>query len=164
MGNPEATVTVIAFSDFQCPFCQKYFKNIEPTVIADFVETNKIHYIYSPMAFLGQESNDAAEAAYCANDQQKFWEYHAQLYINLTGENNGSYSMSNLRNFAGKIGLDLNTFDQCMNSDKHLADLSSAEVYASNAGIHSTPSFLVNDKLVYASGLVQAINDALQGK
>lgn len=161
MGDPNAKVKVIEFADFQCPYCQYFEQTYEPTIISQYVDTGKVYFTISPMAFLGQESTDAALAAYCANDQNKFWEYRSVMFANLSGENAGSYAQSNLIAFAKSLGLDVATFTQCLTSAAHQSDLDSASEFASTSGINSTPSFLVNGKEVSMDGLQAAIDEAL---
>jgi protein-disulfide isomerase len=160
MGNPDAKVKVVEFADFQCPYCQYYEQKIEPTIISQYVDTGKIYYTISPMAFVGQESIDGALAAYCANDQNKFWEYRSIMFANLSGENVGSYTQGNLVAFAKSLGLDVTTFNSCLTSAKHQSDIDAAAAYASNNGINSTPSFLVNGKKVDGMDQLQAAIDA----
>jgi protein-disulfide isomerase len=161
MGNPDAKVKVIEFADFQCPYCQRYYKEIEPTIIREFIDSNLIYYTYSPMSFLGQESIDAAEAAFCANDQGKFWEYRSFLYENLQGENVGSYSEENLVKFADDLGLDVPQFTECLTSGQYSVEVTNALDYARKSGITRTPSFRVNGKYASANELEQVIRDAL---
>jgi hypothetical protein len=97
MGNPEAKVQVIEFADFQCPGCANYWDVLEPTIIENYVDTGKVLFTYSPFSFLGSrqawdESVKTAEAAYCASDQQKFWEYRDLILANHNGENQGVYT------------------------------------------------------------------------
>jgi protein-disulfide isomerase len=157
IGDPNAKVVVEEFADFQCPWCQYYFQEIEPTILSQYVETGQVYYKYIPLAFLGQESVDAAQAAYCANDQGKFWEYRAYLYTNLTGENVGSYEQKNLIAFAKSLDLDINTFTTCLTTAAHTQEMSENDVYAQSAGMSYTPSFLVNGTLVSANDLQAAI-------
>jgi protein-disulfide isomerase len=161
MGNPDAKVTVVEFADFQCPYCQLYYQKLEPTIVSKYIDTNLIYYTYSPLAFLGQESIDATEAAYCANDQGKFWEYRGYLYTNLTGENVGSFTQDKLINFAKQLKLDVKTFTNCLTTAQHEKDIADAAAYAQTVGVNSTPSFLVNGTVVSAGNLEQAIADAL---
>jgi protein-disulfide isomerase len=88
----DAPVVLVEFSDFQCPYCKKFTDEIEPAIMRDFVSTGKVLFKYVPYSFLddnspGRESKNAAEAAYCAGDQGKFWEYHDMLFTNQGGEN-----------------------------------------------------------------------------
>lgn len=164
MGNPDATVKVVEFADFQCPYCQLYWQQVEPTIVSDYVVTGKIYYTYAPMAFLGQESVDSAEAAYCANDQGKFWEYRDMLFTNHTGENVGDFTTAKLQLFAQKLGLDTTAFNQCLSSGKYQTAVDDANNYASSQGVNSTPTIMVNGQLYSASGAVAAIEAALAGQ
>ena len=161
IGDPNAKVTVEEFADFQCPWCQYYVQEIEPSIISQYVETGQVYYKYIPLAFIGQESVDAAQASYCANDQGKFWEYRAYLYTNHTGENVGDFTQDNLLAFAKSIDLDMDTFTTCLTTSAHAQELADNDVYASNAGMSYTPSFLVNGTLVGANDLQAAIESAL---
>ena len=161
LGDPNAKVKVVEFADFQCPYCQLYWQQLEPTIISDYVSTGKIYYTYSPMAFLGQESTDATEAAYCANDQGKFWEYRDVIFTNHTGENVGDYTSAKLTAFAEKLNLDMTSFKQCFTSNKYQQQVTDSNSFASTQGVNSTPSFSVNGTVVNASGVQQAIEDAL---
>lgn len=105
LGSSEAPVTVIEYSDFQCPFCGKFFKETEQTLMDSYIKEGKIRFVHRDFAFLGNESTVAAEAARCAGDQGKFWEYHDYLYNHQNGENRGNFSNINLKSFANNLGL-----------------------------------------------------------
>lgn len=105
LGNIDAKVAVILYTDFQCPYCGKFFKETEETIIKSYVEQGKIKFVHRDFAFLGNESMKSAEAARCAGDQGKFWEYHDYLYNHQNGENQANFSNLNLKLFAQKIGL-----------------------------------------------------------
>jgi len=165
MGDPNAKVTVIEFADFQCPYCGVYWKQLEPTIVENYVNTGKIQYIYHPFSFLGSgtwdESIKSSEAAYCANDQGKFWEYRSMLYANQNGENQGAFSQSNLIAFAEIIKLDMKTFKQCLSDGIHNTDVTTSTQSASDYGATFTPSFLVDGIIVGPDKLVEAIDAAL---
>jgi protein-disulfide isomerase len=161
MGDPNAPVKVIEFADFQCPWCQYFVLTLEPEFIANYVDEGLVYYTISPMAFLGQESVDAALAAYCANDQGKYWEYRQELFNNLNGENEGYYSMENLVAYAGNIGIDQGQFQVCLAAGEHQGDLNAADNFATQVGATFTPSFWVNGEVVSANDLDSAVEDAL---
>ncbi len=163
MGNKDASVKVVEFADFQCPYCQLYWQQVEPTIIKDYISTGKISYTYSPMAFLGQESFDAAEAVYCANDQGKFWEYRDMLFANHTGENVGDFTEAKLKSFAAKLNLDTAAFNECLTSNKYQSAVDEANNYASSQGVNSTPTIIVNGKIYSANDAIKAIENALSG-
>ncbi len=105
LGNPEAKVAVVMYEDFQCPFCSKFFNDSEKNIRDTFVKDGSVKLVYRDFAFLGQESNKAAEAASCAAEQGKFWEYHDYLYTHQNGENQGGFVNANLKLFAKELKL-----------------------------------------------------------
>ena len=94
--------------------------------------------------FLGDESVLAAEAAECAGDQNKFWEFHDYLFSHHGGENQGAFSADNLKKFAQELGLDATAFNQCLDSGKYKAKVEEEKAFSSQIGVESTPSFLIN--------------------
>lgn len=105
IGNVDAPITVIVYVDFQCPFCGKFFIETEQTAFASYIKDGKIKLVSRDFAFLGDESLKAAEAARCAGDQGKFWEYHDYLFTHQKSENQGAFSNLNLKTFAKTVGL-----------------------------------------------------------
>ena len=144
LGNPNAKVIMIEFSDFQCPFCGRFFSQTLPQIKEDYIKTGKVKFVYRDFPFLGQESEWAAEAAECAKEQGKFWQYHDYLFENQQGENGGAFSKDNLKKFAQGLGLDTSQFNGCLDSDKYIdevrKDLSDGRV----AGVTGTPTVFIN--------------------
>ena len=157
MGNPDAAVVVEEFADFQCPSCAYFFNDYEPNIVKNYVSTGKIYFKFVPFSFLGPESVAAAEAAYCANDQGKFWEYHDTLYVNQRGENQGWFSTARLVDFANSLNLDTTTFKTCLDTEKYKQQVQDDLDYGKQKGIDRTPSFLVNGRLVYADTVTAVI-------
>ena len=170
MGDPNAPVKIIEFADFQCPGCGGYWSSMEADIITQYVETGKVFYTYAPFSFVGSfvqnnpwdESIKSAEAAFCANDQGKFWEYRDYIFANQSGENQGAFSRERLLAFAKKLSLDEKTFKECLDSDTHYQDVMDANDYATSMGITSTPSLMVNGEVVELSNLVTKIEEALK--
>jgi hypothetical protein len=116
-GDPNAPIKVVEYADFQCPSCQQVFLVLEPEIIKKYINTGKVFYTFEPFSFLGPESYRAAEAAYCAADQGKFWDYHDLVFSNWAGENQGAFSDANLIKFAKKIDFNQVAFeDVCSES------------------------------------------------
>ncbi|HEY4494272.1 MAG TPA: thioredoxin domain-containing protein [Candidatus Paceibacterota bacterium] len=146
LGNANAPVTVIEYADFQCPFCGRFHQDAEQAVINTYVNTGKVKFVYRDYAFLGPESGRAAEAARCAGDQGKFWEYHGYLYSHQNGENRGAFSDPNLKSFAKTLGLNTSTFNSCLDSGKHAQEVADSTVEGSKAGVTGTPKgFILRD-------------------
>lgn len=161
IGDPNAPVKVIEFADFKCPVCVQYALQLEPSIIQNYVETGKVYYTVSPFSFIAQESFQTAEAAYCANDQGKFWTYRDYLLANYTAESANDYPDDRLIAFAKKLGLEMNTFETCFTDNQHEQTVLDANTFAKEQGISGTPSFQVNGTLVYADTLVETIEAAL---
>lgn len=161
-GNPQAKVVVEEFADYQCPACQSFQLGMAPEIDASYVDSGQIYFIFKPFSFLGDESFQAAEAAYCASDQGRFWDFHTALFKNQRGENVGSFTRENLLALASGVGLDVDTFRSCFDSQKYTRQVQADAQMARNRGLSSTPSFLVNGRAVPASQLNLAINAALQ--
>ena len=147
-GDPDAPVTIIEFADFQCPYCGRFFAQTEPQINEQYMQSGKVRFAYFNFAFLGPESQWAAEAAECASDQNKFWEYHDKLYATQSGENQGAFSKDNLKTFADELGLDTSAFDACLDSGKYTQLVQDDSSLASSIGVRSTPTFLINGQAV----------------
>ncbi len=149
MGDPNAPVKIIEYSDFQCPYCARFTTDTEQQLIDAYVATGKVYFEYHSFGeFIGTESLRSAEAAYCAGDQGKFWEMHDIIFANQTGENVGAFSDKRLTAFAAKVGLDAGKFSDCFNSSKYKAQVLQDGTDGTKAGVKATPSFTINGKLV----------------
>lgn len=144
LGDPNAPVTFVEFGDFQCPVCLNAYLNVEEQLINEYVNTGKISYTFEAVGYIGTESTRSAEAAYCAGDQNKFWEYHDILYTNQGGENSGALSDNRLIAFAETINLDMDTFRSCFLNGEKATLVQQSEDTATANGINGTPSFMIN--------------------
>jgi len=156
LGDPGAPVTVFIFSDFQCPFCGKFFEETEHLIRQDYVESGKVKVVYKDLAFLGPESIAAAEAAQCAADQGKFWQYHDAIYTieyNETktignAENTGNLNRSTFEEIASGLGMNTDEFLNCFDSGKYTAEVEK-DIEEAKAVMDrlSTPTIFVNDEI-----------------
>lgn len=152
IGDPNAPIKVEEFSDFQCPFCERFHQEIEPLLREHYVDTGKVQFVYRSMGnFVSQniggaktESRDSAAAAYCAGEQNKFWDMHALLFANVLGEDAGSFTDRRIAAIAEKVdGLDMSQFRSCYNSGKYEDRVQQDFEDAQAANFNSTPSFLI---------------------
>ncbi len=166
-GNKDAKVTIIEFADFRCPFCEQFFTNTESQIFKDYVDTGKVKFAFRQFPFLGPASNVAADAAECANDQGKFWEFHDFLYKNQPSETDTSmYNTDTLTQDAVSLGLNGDQFRSCLDNktddNKAQADYTDGQ----KANVSGTPTFFINGTpLVGAepySAFQQAIEAALK--
>jgi len=147
LGRSDAPVTFDMFGDFQCPACGEFARTIEPTFIQTYVNTGKVKYVWHDYAWIGDESDTAAQAGRCAGRQGQFWAYHDYLYAHQRGENVGQFSSANLQAFAVSIGLDPEAFGICMDLEPDMQAVHDALRFGLTKGIDVTPSFLINGEL-----------------
>lgn len=145
LGDKNAKVTVIEFADFRCPYCEQWFKQVESSLIKDYVNTGKVKFAFRHYAFLGAPSTLAANASECANEQGKFWDYHDYLYKNQPPETDTSmYTVDNLTSVAQNMGMDASKFKDCLSSNKYNANVSKDLSDGQAAGVNGTPSTFIN--------------------
>jgi protein-disulfide isomerase len=147
-GSDTAPVTIIEFSDFQCPYCGRFATETFPGIDEEYIRTGQVRVGYQHFAFLGEESRWAAEASECANEQGAFWEYHDLLFSSQSGENQGAFNQANLKQFAQGLGLDAEAFATCLDSGRYASLVTSQTQAAQQLGVRSTPTFLVNGRPV----------------
>ncbi len=161
-GKANAPVDVLGFSDYRCSHCADFAINQEPDFLSQYVETGKVRYTFINFPFMAADSMDAAVAATCAAEQDKFWQYQKELFSRYNQAN--AFLPANLESYAQSLGLDLDKFRTCLASEATLSYINKGMLYAGRLGVSGTPSFVVNGKLVYSNALVQTVEDALAGK
>ncbi len=150
-GDPKAPVQLTVFSDYQCPYCREFWSTTEGQIIDQYVRTNKVlfidrtagNWVSGNIGGTGTESQDSAMAAYCAADQNKFFEMNDALFTNVLGEDAGSFTLRRLQAIAQSIGLDMNAFNSCMTSQKYLSQVNQDQTDARAAGMQGTPFFTI---------------------
>jgi len=148
MGNADAPVVVVEYGDYQCPACGRFASTVKPKIVEEFVNSGQVRFVFRSFQFIGEESQWAAEAAECANEQGKYWEYYEKLYSSQAGENAGAFRKENLESFAVALGLETEQFNQCLASGKYTKKVEAETLEAQSLGLRSTPSLLVNGELV----------------
>lgn len=141
IATSSAKVTVVEFGDYQCPACGAAHPIIKQLLID---EKGKFNFVFRNFAFLGNESVWSAEAAECAGEQGKFWEYHDYLYEHQGGENKGAFSKGNLKSFAKGLSLNTEQFNLCLDTDKYSQKVSIDRGDGNDLGVNSTPTFFIN--------------------
>lgn len=159
VGDPNAPVKVVEFSNFGCSYCRKFALESEEQLVKDYVDTGKVYFTYTVFQFSEDETFKAAEAAYCAGEQNRFFEMQKLLYENAGFA--GAFADSSISSYAKQLGLNTTEFNQCMESDAQLANIRSDTEYARNLGITGTPMFDVNGTIVYSTTLIETIEAAL---
>jgi protein-disulfide isomerase len=138
------------YEDFQCPWCGRFVSESEQVVRDNYVKNGSVQFVFRDFAFLGPESEGAAEAARCAGDQGQFWQYHDYLFAHQGRENQGAFSADNLKSFAEILGLDKGAFAKCLDSGKYAQAVADSKTAGESAGVTGTPKgfILKNGKIV----------------
>jgi protein-disulfide isomerase len=160
-GSADAPVTVVEFSDYNCPHCRRYNVETAPLIDDELVASGQVRYVIQPFT-LWDESLPVAEAAACARDQDRFWEFHHRMY-----ENQGRFSLSRppsrelLREWAEASGLDFDEFEVCIDQGRHREEVIAGTRDAKERlGVNSTPTVFVNG--VKTTPTFNAIRNAVQ--
>lgn len=170
LGDPNAPVKVDAYEDFRCSACLYFVQNTEPLIIQNYVETGKVYYTFHNYIVIDRgDGTDAslrsANAAMCANEQGRFWDYHDTLFVNQVTEDATLFTDARLTAMAQNLKLDMTAFDQCFKARKYAGDIQKDIDQAAALGVTGTPSVFVNGSFISNFNQVpQAIDAALAGK
>jgi len=149
MGDSDAPITILEWGDYQCTFCYRFHENTLNIINDDFIKTGKVKLIFKDFPLNGPDSLLAAEASYCADDQEKYWQYHDELYKNWGGERTGWITRESLDRFAVTVSLNLVEFNTCLDEHKYQNRVITHHEFGKEIGIDATPSFLVfNDQKI----------------
>ena len=138
LGDPSSKVTMIEFSDYQCPFCGRYANQTMSQVIDEYVKSGKVRYIFRnfPLEQVHPFAEKAAEASACAGDQGKFWEAHDRFF-----KNQQTLDVKQMQAHASALGLDALKFQQCLDSGKYASRVRADVVEGQKYNVRATPSF-----------------------
>jgi protein-disulfide isomerase len=169
LGDAKAPAVIDVFEDFQCPACKSFTEGTEPLIIENLVSTGKARYVFHNYPFIdgngtgsSGESDQAANAAMCANDQGKFWDMHSSLYANWNGENQGNLSDRRLQAIAESIGLDMSAFNACFNSNKFKSEIQADFDKGQSMGVNGTPTVFVNGTQTGQPGKIPTYDEIVQ--
>ena len=141
LGSSNASLTIIEFGNYQCNECQKWFQETRPVIMMEYVDKEKINMIFIDTE-LRKNIPIASFASYCANDQKKYWDYHNMLFQNSI-ENEIDVDL--LKEFATDLGLDSESFEECLDSRKYEKKVKYSTYEAKKNGINKIPTFIIID-------------------
>lgn len=144
LGNKDAGISIIEFSDFQCPFCGRaYTGAIADFKASSYFKNGDVNLVYKqfPLVSIHPYAQKAAEASLCADEQGKFWEYHNKLF-----ENQGALTLTDLKTYASQVGLDTEKFNSCLDNSKYASETAKETAQGTSVGIQGTPGFVIVNK------------------
>jgi len=149
-GDPNAPVTVVEFSDFQCPFCLRFYEQTLPSIMENYVDTGKVKFVYRdfPLDSIHPNARPAHIAAECADEQGKFWEYHDILFDKQVEWQRLSSSdlQSTLTLYATDLELQSESFEACLESDSIADEVNKDSLDAARYGATGTPAFFIGNE------------------
>jgi protein-disulfide isomerase len=165
-GEASAPITIIEFADFQCPACAQFYQQVEPLIQGEFIATGKAKFAYYdfPLTQMHPNAFLAARAARCAEDQQRFWEYHDILYRNQNRWAGAPNPAGNFEDYAEQVGIDTGAFNACLRSDKHADIITASMELGAMMQVPGTPTLYVTaggGMGRRVSGSIESIREAI---
>ena len=166
LGKADAPVTVVEFTDYQCPFCEQYFKQTYPQLLKDYVDTGKVKYIVKnfPLTQIHPNALPAAEAAECAGAQGKYWEMHDKLFGSQSEWSGQSNAMDTFKKYAADLSLDKDKFNTCLDTGQFQSEIDADQKEGIAAGVTGTPAFFINGVLLSGAQPIQAFKQAIDAQ
>ena len=160
-GDEDAKVVIVEFSDFQCPYCGRFYEQTLSQIDDNYVKTGKVKFYYAdfPLDSIHPNARPAANAARCAGEQDKFWEYHDKVF-----ENQETLSNDNFKKWAQELGLDTSKFNDCFDSKKYDGEVNKDLQEGSSNGIQGTPGFIINDKILSGAQPFSAFQQVIEAE
>jgi protein-disulfide isomerase len=173
LGSPDAPVVIVEFSDYQCPFCRRYWRQVLPRLKEEYIKTGDVRFIYRdfPLSHIHPAAEMSARATECAEEQGKFWQMHDKIFeeqdrraVRDDKLDTVEYSEADLKIWARDIGVDPSPFDACLGEyryqDEIAKDLSDGQV----AGVEGTPGTFINDRYISGSVPYEQIRAAIEAE
>src|SRR3989338_10355646 len=160
-GDEDAKIVIVEFSDFQCPYCGRFYEQTLSQIDDNYVKTGKVKFYYAdfPLDSIHPNARPAANAARCAGEQDKFWEYHDKVF-----ENQETLSNDNYKKWAQELGLDEDKFNDCFDSKKYDGEVNKDLQEGSSNGIQGTPGFIINDKILSGAQPFSAFQQVIEAE
>jgi len=157
-GLIDAPITIIEFSDYECPFCERFYVQTLPQLQKNYIDTGKVRLVFRdyPLSFHLNATN-AAVAAECAGEQKKYWEYHDALFQHQNALDNKS-----LKQYAMDLGLFTASFNQCLDSSAMLEEVQKDLQEGSRLGVRGTPTFFINGTRIVGAQPYEAFKQVIE--
>ncbi len=161
-GDEDAKVTIVEFTDYECPFCSRHFTQTDPQVQQEYVDTGKVRYITRdlPLPF-HSNAHIASQAARCAGDQGKYWEMHDVLFENQEEWSTGDAAAS-FDAYAAELGLNVGTFSSCVSNETHAQAVDDDLALAGRVGASGTPTFFINGQILVGAQPFEAFKTLIE--
>lgn len=162
-GAADAPVVIVEYSDFQCPFCTRHWREVAPRLEEAYIKSGQVRFVYKHFTVKGPDSVSAALAAECAaaSGQDKFWAYH-DLLFSRSGQ--VAFNADNLKAFAAELQLDTAAFNECFDTQKYLQVVQANNAEAQQMGVGGTPGFFINGTPVAGAQPFEVFQQAIEAE
>ncbi|MEW6044823.1 MAG: thioredoxin domain-containing protein [Thermoproteota archaeon] len=145
-GSESAKLNLVEFGDYQCPFCEKFFKETEPILAKEYIDAGKVKFYFLDVSIVGPDSIILAQASWCADEQDKYYEYHDYMYANQGQENSGWGTPDKVKSLVKNIpGIDMEKFNECLDTKKYESRSQQLTQFANQLGLTGTPTMFVGN-------------------
>ena len=152
LGSADAKVLMIEFGDYQCPSCRMFWKDVEPRLKKEYIDTGRVKLVFRdfPLTGIHPEAVLAAEAVNCARDQNKYWEFHDKVFREQynKGDDLVRFKAADLKKWAKDTRLDQAKFDQCLDSEKYKGEILKDKADGDAVSVQGTPTFFINGRVI----------------
>ncbi len=149
LGEKDAPVTIVEFSDFQCPFCSRFFNDAYTEIKSKYIDTGKVKFVYRDFPLGGHaQAAIAAQAAECAGDQDAYWSMHDMLFSKTTEWSGQETASDTFKAYASDLGLETADFNKCLDEGQYATEVSDDMTYGRSIGVSGTPTFYINGKKI----------------
>lgn len=150
-GSESAKLNLVEFGDYQCPYCEKFFKETEPDLAKEYIDAGKVKFYFLDVSIVGPDSIILAQASWCADEQGKYYEYHDYMYANQGQENSGWGTPDKVKVLAKNIpGMNMEKFSECLDTKKYEERSRQLTAFSQKLGLTGTPTMFVgNSELGY---------------
>jgi protein-disulfide isomerase len=143
MGAANAAITIVEFSDFQCPFCKQWYDDVLSRLMTDYKDQVRFVYRDFPLTTIHPQAQPAAEAAHCAGEQEAYWQFHNALFSNKYGLTEQAFQQ-----YATELGLNMEAFNTCVSERRYKQTVTDNANFALTVDVQSTPTFFINGLMV----------------
>jgi protein-disulfide isomerase len=163
LGDLDAPVTIVEFSDYQCPFCARHFQQTWPQLKTDYIDTGRIKYVFKdfPITSIHPEAPKAHEAARCAGDQDAYWALHDRLFLGQEEWAGNQDHVTVFKGYAAELGLDQGAFDACLDGGRNTANVSADVSEGRSLGVTGTPTFFVDGYPLVGAQSIEVFQQAI---
>lgn len=151
LGDKKAKLTIVEFSDFQCPYCRKFWQDTFPEIKKEYIDTGKVNFVYRdyPLS-IHPMANPSAEATECADEQGKYWQMHDKIFAEQAKKGQGTvqYTLNEIKKWASEIGLDTKVFNSCLDTGKFKNEVAKDLNDGTIQGVQGTPAFFIGSQVM----------------